>query len=106
MRVVSKTVERRALPCPARFAPYLAVDLHARVNGFVDKVNVDRGSVVKEGDVLITVVAPELAAQVAEAESKVQAVESQRAEAQAKLVAAQSTYERMKSRGRDPGRGG
>lgn len=102
VRVVSKTVERR-FSLPGEFAPYLAVDLYARVNGFVDKVNVDRGSVVKTGDVLITVVAPELAAQVAEAESKVQAAESQRAEAQAKYVAAQSTYESTKRAAETPG---
>jgi RND family efflux transporter MFP subunit len=102
VRVVSKTVERR-FTLPGEFAPYLAVDLYARVNGFVDKVNVDRGSIVKTGDLLITVVAPELVAQVAEAESKVQAAESQRAEAQAKFVAVQSTYASTKTAAQTPG---
>lgn len=102
VRVVSRSVERK-LVLPGEFSSYLAVDLHARVNGFVDKVNVDRGSMVKEGQTLVTLVAPELAAQVAEAESKVRAVESQQSEAQAKLVADQSTYERLKAAAATPG---
>jgi membrane fusion protein (multidrug efflux system) len=58
---------------------------------------VDRGSVVREGQVLATMTAPELDAQRAEAEAKVRTAESQSTEADAKLVAAQSTYDRMKS---------
>ncbi len=102
VRVVSRTVDRKTA-LPGEFASYLSVDLYARVNGFVDKVNVDRGSIAKEGQLLVKLVAPELAAQVAEAESRVQAAESQRAEAQAKLAAAQSTYERTKAAAATPG---
>ena len=102
VRVVSKTVER-VVALPGDLTPYLAADLYARVNGFVDRVEVDRGSMVKKGQPLVTLVAPELAAQVAEAESKAQAAESQRAEAQAKLVASQSTYERTKAAAATPG---
>ena len=102
VRVVSRPVERKVM-LPGEFSPYLSVDLIARVNGFVEKVYADRGSVVKEGQVLVKLVAPELAAQVAEAESKVQAARSQCAEAEAKLAAAQSTYERMKVAAATPG---
>jgi len=48
-------------------------------------------------------VAPELAAQHAEAQSKVQAAEAQRAEAEAKLASDQSTYDRLKSASATPG---
>lgn len=102
VRVISKPVERR-LSLPGELSSYLAVNLYARVSGFVEKVGVDRGSVVSEGQLLITLVAPELTAQVAEADSKVQAVESQRAEAQAKSVSAQGTYERTKAAAATPG---
>ena len=102
VRVASKMVERK-LALPGEFAPYLAVNLYARVNGFVNKVNVDRGSVVKKGQLLLTIVAPELAAQVAEAESRVQAIESQRVEAEAKFIASKSTYERTKTASATPG---
>jgi membrane fusion protein, multidrug efflux system len=102
VRVVSRTVERN-VTLPGEFAPYLAVDVYARVNGFIEKIAVDRGSVVKEGDLLITLAAPELAAQSAEARSRIQTMESQRAEAEARLAAAQSTWERMKAAAATPG---
>ncbi len=102
VRVVSRTVERKT-SLPGELSPYLAVNLYARVSGFVDQVTVDRGSLVKKGQSLVTLVAPELAAQVAEAESKAQAAESQRAEAQARYVASQSTYERTKAAAATPG---
>ncbi len=102
VRVVSRKVERK-IALPGEFNSYLAVNLYARVNGFVERVNVDRGSIVKEGQLLITIVAPELAAQVAEAESRIQTIESQRAEAEAKFIASQSTYERTKTASATPG---
>jgi membrane fusion protein, multidrug efflux system len=102
IRVASRTVERK-LTLPGEFSSYLAVDLYARVNGFVDRVDVDRGSVVRRGQILVALAAPELAAQVAEAKSKVAMAESQQTEAQAKLVAAQSTYERLKAAAATPG---
>ena len=47
--------------------------------------------------------APEIAAQVAEAESKVEAAEADRLQAEAQLAAAQSTYDRMKAAAQTPG---
>ncbi len=102
VNVVSKTVERQ-LNFPGELLPYLRTDLYAKVTGFVEKVEVDRGSVVSEGTRLVVLSAPELAAQLAEAESRVAAVESQKAEAMAKLAAAQSTYERLKTASETPG---
>jgi len=102
VRVVSKASER-TLTLPGEIFPYLAVDLHARVSGFVDKVNVDRGSVVTQGQTLMTLIAPELAAQVAEAESKAGSIESQQSEAQAKLISAESTYRSLKAAAATPG---
>src|SRR5262249_20956689 len=74
-----------------------------KVTGFVKQVNVDRGSVVKEGQLLATLEAPEMEAQIVEAQSKAQALELQRAEAEAKLAAAQSTYDRLKAASATPG---
>ncbi|HEX7476596.1 MAG TPA: efflux RND transporter periplasmic adaptor subunit [Polyangiales bacterium] len=70
-------------------APLSLVDLRARANGFVGKVLVDRGSVVKRGQLLVTVVAPELAAQ--------------RAEIEAKLAAEQSTLSHLRKASQTPG---
>jgi len=58
---------------------------------------------VKSGQLMARLVAPEVAAQRAEAQSKLQAAEAQRAEAEAKLASDQSTYERLKSASATPG---
>ena len=102
VRVVSKAVDRQ-VKLPGEFQPYLSVPIFAKVNGFVKHVNVDRGSAVKTGQLLATLEAPEMIAQTAEAQSKVQALELQRAEAEAKLAAAQSTYDRLKAASATPG---
>ena len=102
VQVVAKASDRKA-PLPGEFVPYQAVDVRAKVAGFVERVEVDRGSLVKEGQLLATLVAPELSAQRKEAEARVQAVRSSRAEAEAKLLSAQSTWERLKAASATPG---
>lgn len=101
-RVVSQSADRR-VKLPGEFRPYLIVPIHAKVTGFVDKVEVDVGSDVKKGQLLAVVVAPEMDAQIAEAQAKAQAVQLQRSEAEAKLAAAQSTYDRLKAASATPG---
>jgi RND family efflux transporter MFP subunit len=102
VRVTSKAVERQ-VKLPGEFQPYLAVPIYAKLPGFVKRVAVDRGSAVKQGQVLVTLEAPEMQAQIAEAQSKAQAVGLQRAEAEAKLAGAQSTYDRLKAASATPG---
>jgi RND family efflux transporter MFP subunit len=100
--VVSKPVSR-TVELPGEFLPFLTVSLHARVPGYVERVLVDRGSMVKQGDLLAEMSAPEMSAQIAEAESKVQALEADRLQAAAQLAAAQSTYEELKKAAETPG---
>ena len=102
VRVLAKGVDRQ-VKLPGEFQPYLAVPIYAKVAGFVKAMNVDRGSAVREGQVLATLEAPEMQSQVVEAQSKAQAIELQRAEAAAKLAAAQSTYDRLKAASATPG---
>jgi len=102
VRVISRPLDRK-VELPGEFVPYLSVPVHAKIPGFVEKVEVDRGSVVKEGQLLATMIAPELNAQRAEAKAKVSAAESQKVEAEARVVAVQSTYERMKAAAATPG---
>jgi RND family efflux transporter MFP subunit len=101
-RVISRPLDRK-VELPGEFVPYLSVPIHAKISGFVDKVEVDRGSMVKEGQLLATLIAPELNAQRAEAKAKVSAAESLKVEAEARALAAQSTYERMKAAAATPG---
>ena len=100
--VVSKAVSR-TIELPGEFLPFQTVSLHARVAGYVERVLVDRGSVVKQGDLLAELSAPEMMAQIAEAESKVQSAEADRLQAEAQLAAAESTYERLKKAAETPG---
>src|SRR5437773_3193937 len=102
VRVTSKAVDRQ-VKLPGEFQPYLAVPIHAKVAGFVKRGAVDRGSAVEQGQVLVTLEAPEMLAQISEAQSKAQALGLQRAEAAAKLAAAQSTYDRLKAASATPG---
>jgi len=100
--VVSKSLSR-TVDLPGEIQPYLSVAIHAKVSGYVERITVDRGSQVKTGELLVDLRAPELQAQIAEAESKVQAAESDRAQAEAQLTAAQSTYDRLKKASETPG---
>jgi membrane fusion protein, multidrug efflux system len=100
--VISKPISR-TLELPGEIQPYLNVTLHSRVTGFVDKVFIDRGSIVKEGALLVELSAPEMKAQIAEAESKFQAAEADRVHAEAQLAAAESTLERMREAAETPG---
>src|SRR5205085_1166587 len=67
--VVSRPISR-TVDLPGEFQPFLSVSLHAKVSGFVERVLVDRGSVVHHGDLLVELSAPEIKARIAEAESK------------------------------------
>jgi len=100
--VVSKSLSR-TIELPGEFQPFQSVSIHAKVRGYVDRVLVDRGSAVKQGDLLAEITAPEMKAAIAEAESKVQAAESEKAQAEAQLAAAQSTYDRLKQAAQTPG---
>jgi multidrug efflux pump subunit AcrA (membrane-fusion protein) len=114
--VVNRPVSR-TIDLPGEMQPFLTVTLHARVQGYIENVLVDRGSVVKQGDLLVTLSAPEMKSQIAAAESRVQAAEADRLQAegrltsleatlssmQATLKAAQTTYDRLKKASETPG---
>jgi RND family efflux transporter MFP subunit len=100
--VTSKPASR-VIDLPAELLPFQMVDLRARVPGYIEHVNVDRGSIVNEGDVLIELSAPEMKARIAEAESKVQAAESGRVQAEAQLAAVRSTADRLTEAAKTPG---
>lgn len=100
--VVSKPLSR-TVELPGELSPFLSVSLHAKVPGYVQRVLVDRGSAVKQGELLVELVAPEMTAQIAEAESKVQAAEADRLQAEAQVAASQATYDRLKQAAQTPG---
>src|SRR5262245_42346106 len=119
--VIVTTVESRELNrqvrLPGELQAYQDTAIYAKVPGFVEVINVDRGSVVKQGQLLARLRAPELEAQRGEAEarvraaqalrieavSKVSGIQAQRLEAEAKLAADEATYRRLKSASATPG---
>jgi RND family efflux transporter MFP subunit len=100
--VVAKPVSR-TVEIPAEIQPYLSVALHAKVAGYVDRVLVDRGSLVRQGELLAELTAPEMAARIAELEARVQSVESDRVQSEAQLAAAQATLDSLKKASETPG---
>jgi len=100
--VISKKLDA-PVSLPAQLVPYESVDVYPKVTGFIDTIEVDRGSRVKKGDLLVRLTAPELVAQRSQAESALRAAESQLASAQAKLAADQGTYLHLASAAKTPG---
>ena len=84
------------LSIPGELVPYQQVDLYAKVSSFVKKVYVDVGSEVKQGQLLVSMEAPEVNSQVAEAQSR---LKSQ----QAIYMASKSNYDRLVETSKTPG---
>jgi len=102
VKVVSKKLAI-SVKLPGELQPYESVAVFPKVTAYVESISVDRGSHVKAGQLMARLVAPEVAAQRAEAQSKLQAAEAQRAEVEAKLGSDESTYQRLKSASATPG---
>jgi RND family efflux transporter MFP subunit len=103
---VVKVVEQPlnvTLSLPGELTPYQTVALYSRVTGFVKTMAVDRGSRVRSGQQLAVLEAPELVAQKAEAQSKLQGAEAQLAAIRSKADANASTYEKLKAASAIPG---
>lgn len=66
----------RTITIPAEFRPYVEANLNAKVSGYVDHMNVDFGDKVKAGQLLATLIVPELKSELTNAiaaEQKAQA---------------------------------
>ncbi len=88
---------------PGELQPFEVVAIYPKVTGFLKWISVDRGSHVRRGQLIAELEAPELAAQRAEAQSKLEGAESQLVAAQAKLAADESTYEKLAAAAKTPG---
>lgn len=68
--ILEKTFPQATLRLPGELYPYEAVDIYAKLSGFIEDLYVDRGSEVKEGDILVKIIAPELIKNWEEARAK------------------------------------
>jgi len=101
-KVVSRHLQAD-MSLPGELRPYKFVDIYPKVTGFVEWIGVDRGSRVKQGQLLVRLVAPELVSQKAQAQAELASAEQKEVAEQAKLTADQSTYERLKQAAATPG---
>ncbi len=103
---VAKVVSQKlaiTVRLPGELQPYEVVAIYPKVMGFVKWIGVDRGSRVKNGELISRLEAPELTSQSAEAQAKLQSAEAQLVQAEAKLAADESTYQRLKAASGTPG---
>jgi RND family efflux transporter MFP subunit len=79
------------LTVAGEFQPYQEVELHAKVSGYIRRINVDIGDLVKSGQVIATLEVPELNAQVAGSEAEVRHSKSEIARAQSDVALAEAS---------------
>ncbi len=115
-RVSAVQLERK-LQLPGDLLAFQDVAIYPKVQGFIQRITVDRGSRVRRGELMIQMTAPELdslkdeaeaksrmaASQSREAAARLQSARSQRLEAEARLAAEQATYERLRAAAATPG---
>jgi len=85
-----------SLQIPGELIAYQQVDLYAKENSFVKKLYVDVGSQVTEGQLLVTMEAPELSSQLAGALSNIKSRE-------AIYTASKANYDRLYETSQTPG---
>ncbi len=80
------------LTVAGEFQPYQEVELHAKVSGYIRRINVDIGDRVKVGQVIATLEVPELSAQVAGSQAEIRHSQSEIARAQSGVALAEANY--------------
>ena len=90
------------LSLAAQFQPYQVVDVHPKVSGFMQKINVDIGDRVRKGQVLAVLEVPELKAQLqgtgfetAQAQDEILRAEHEIKRAEAIHAADHTNYQRL-----------
>jgi len=80
------------LEIASEFQPFQEVDVYAKVSGYIEKLYVDYGSHVKQGQVLAVLEIPELQQQLQQDEASIRRSEQELARAREDLNRAQSAY--------------
>lgn len=88
----SRATLSNTLTVAGEFLPYQEVELHAKVAGYIRRINVDIGDKVKQGQVLATLDVPELQAQVQGAQASVRQSQAEILRAQSDVARAEANY--------------
>ena len=116
VKVQSLRLESK-LVLPGELLAYQNVPIHAKVEGYIKWIGVDRGSIVKQGQKMMSIFCPELnekakegAAKLASAQSSYRraqanedSMKSKLVEAEARLDADALTFDRLKQAAKTPG---
>lgn len=86
-----------SLSVAGEFIPYQEVELHAKVAGYIRKINVDIGDRVHAGEVLAVLEVPELNAQVEGADASVRHSQDEIVRAQSELARDEADHEALHS---------
>jgi RND family efflux transporter MFP subunit len=90
--VVTRGDLSSTLTVAGEFQPYQEVELHAKVSGYIRRINVDIGDRVKIGQVMATLEVPELNAQVAASQAEIRHSQSEIARAESEVSLAESNH--------------
>jgi len=81
---------------PGEFKPFEMVSIYPKISGFIKTIPVDMGTFVRQGDVLVTLEAPEV-------EQRLQAAKAKYAQANAVYLSSKDRYERLTKAAATPG---
>lgn len=88
---------RRTIEQPGYIQAYEQTPMFARIPGYVDKVHVEIGTLVRKGDVLAELAVPELFEEVKQKEAQVQQVEKELEVCKARVTTATALVEEAKA---------
>jgi RND family efflux transporter MFP subunit len=83
------------LTLAGQFQPYQAVDVHPKVSGYMRKINVDIGDIVKQGQTLAILEVPELKAQLQQTVFQVDQSKEEMARAQHEINRAEAQHQAL-----------
>lgn len=86
--------DSRSVRLPATTTAFAAANIFARASGYIDRRSVDIGDRVKTGDLLATIVAPELDHQISQAEATLAQLQAAQHQAEANQELARVTWDR------------
>ena len=94
--IVRKGMLSTTIKIPGELQPFEQVDLYAKVNSYVKQLYADVGSQVKQGQLLVTMEAPEINSQLSASESRFKSYE-------AIYIASKANYDRLLETSKTPG---
>jgi RND family efflux transporter MFP subunit len=90
-RVAKKTLSRQ-ITLSSELVPFQEIDVYAKESGYVQKLNVDYGTHVKQGQVMATLEIPELLAQINEDQAEIKNANNQVSRAANELKRDEAKY--------------